>query len=102
MFCFISLRILTGILFGPDDLVAENESTISETSSGVVRDIKKEVGFRFLRKCEKRWLVDGIVDLTLSAIDVKKSLKRLATVSGSEDTELPTEMDIGLDDLESI
>jgi hypothetical protein len=102
MLCLISLRILIGILLGPDDLLVENDSIILEISSEVVGDKKKVFAFRFLKKIEKWRLVDGIDDLTSSATDEKKSLKELDTVSGSEDIEFPTEMDIGFEDLEDL
>ena len=35
-----------------------------------------------------------MVDLTLLAIDEKKSLKPLATISGSEDTEFPIDIEM--------
>ena len=45
-------------------------------------------------------LVGGIADLIVSAIEVKKSLKELATVSGSDTTELPIDRDMGFVDLD--
>lgn len=41
-----------------------------------------------------------MADLIESAIEVKKSLKELATISGSEDIEFPVDIEIGLEDLD--
>ena len=93
--CFKSFRILIGILFGPDDLDGENELITLVTSSGVVWDRNIELELRLRRNLEKWLYVGGISDLMESAIDVKKSLKELATVSGLVVTESPILIEIG-------
>ena len=54
-----------------------------------------EFKLRFCRKPEKCLCEGGISDLMVSAVDVKKLLKELATVSGSDVTVSPIEIDIG-------
>ena len=100
--CLRSLRIRTGILFGPDAFDKENELMTLVTSSGVVGDKKIDLGLEFRRDLEKLCLVGGTVDLMVSAIEVKKSLKELATISGSDETELPTVMEIGFEDFDLV
>ena len=80
------------MLWGPDDFDSENDPIILATSSGVVGERKSEFGFLCLRKFEKWWLVLGIEDLTVSATDEKKSLNLLDTVTGFDETELPTDI----------
>ena len=78
------------MLLSPVDFEAENEPITLTTSSGVVWDRSIELKLRFQRNLEK-WLYEGgISDLIVSAMDVKKSLKELATVSGLEVTMSPT------------
>ena len=78
------------MLLGPVDFEAENEPITLATSSGVVWDRSIELKLRFRRNYEK-WLYEGgISDLIVSTMDVKKSLKELATVSGLEVTMSPT------------
>ena len=92
----MSFRILIGMLLGPLDFEAEKDLIILMTSSGLTGLRKIEFGLPFLRKSEKWRLEGGIADLTFSATDVKKSLKVLATVSGSEDMVLPIDKEMGL------
>ena len=48
-----SLRNLTGMLWGPDDLDSENQSVVFKTSSEVTGERNMEFGFLDLRKSEK-------------------------------------------------
>ena len=82
----INFRILTGILFGPEALDFEKEPITSAFSSGDVGVKSRDFMFGFFKN-EEKWLKE-------SAIVVKKSLKPLATVSGSEVTESPVVIEI--------
>ena len=67
------------MLLGPVDFEAENESVTLTTSSGVHWDRSIESKLWFRGNLEK-WLYEGgISDLIVSVMDVKKSLKELAT-----------------------
>ena len=72
------------MLLGPVNFEAEHESIILATSSRVVWDRSIELKFQFQRNLEKWLYQGGISDLIVLVIDVKKSLKELATVSGLE------------------
>lgn len=99
---FSSFRILIGMLFGPEDLDSEKFPIILVISSGVVGLRKRELGFLNLRNLEKWEFDGGILDLIVSATDVKKSLKWLATSSGLDEMEFPIDSEMGLQDLEDL
>ena len=89
-----SLRTLTGMLLGPEDFEVENEPITLVISSGVVGAKKMEWGFGILKNLEKWLWLGGNLDLMVSAMDIKKSLKWLVTVSVFVVTLFPTEIDI--------
>ena len=70
----MSFRILTGMLLGPLDFETEKDLIILMISSRLTGWRKIEF-WLFIRGSEKWWLTGGIVDLTLSATDMKKLLK---------------------------
>ena len=69
----MSFRILTGMLLGPLDFETEKDLIILISSR--LTGWRKIEFWLFIRGSEKWWLTGGIVDLTLSATDVKKLLK---------------------------
>jgi len=93
--CLSSLRILFGILWGPHDLLIEKEPITFDISCEVVGRKRRECRLGSFIKLLK-WLNEGgILSRIESAIVVKKSLKALATVSGSDDKASPSIIEIG-------
>ena len=90
-----SLRILLGILWEPLALLIEKEPITFDISCEVVGCKRRECKLGSFIKLLK-WLNEGgILAQIESAIVVKKSLKVLATVSGSDDRALPLIVEIG-------
>jgi len=68
---WMSFKILTGMLLGPDDLLDDKERIYLETSSGVIGVRNIESRFEPFRKEEKCLEEGGTWDLIDSAIEEK-------------------------------
>ena len=96
----INFKIFVGILFGPDALLGGIEWINLDTSSGVTGERNIDLGLGWFKNDEKCLSVRGILDLIVSATELKYELNSLATAKELEVTASPILSEIGLAEVE--